>query len=210
MWQPLNNTLKRVMPLCIFMKHDSLKVVNEKNMDYPNDRNIHRPPHVYLDNTCYFIVSRTLKGIKYFNNGVKKDLLQQTLMDVAKKYNVNLYSWVLLDNHYQLVAKIINSIELSEFIGELNGKSSYLLNKLENKQGRKIWYQYREKIIDNEKSFWTHVNYNHHNPVKHGYVKKMKEYKWSSLLAYLDEYGMEYVADCFANYPVIDFNPFSW
>jgi putative transposase len=178
-------------------------------MIYPIERNIHRPPHIYLDNTIYFIVSRTLEGIKYFNNSEKKNLLQDCLFEAVNKYGVKLYSWVILDNHYQIVIEIPEGKELSLLIKEINGKSSYLLNKFENKEGRKIWYQYREKIIGDENSFWTHINYNHHNPVKHGYVEVMEKYEWSSYGDYLKTYGKEFLCDCFENYPVIDYTPFN-
>ena len=77
-------------------------------MLYPKDRNIHRPPHIYLDNTIYFIVSRTLDGIHFFDTDNKKKVLLQTILEIADKYKIILHSWVLLNNHYQLIAEFVD------------------------------------------------------------------------------------------------------
>ena len=61
-------------------------------MLYPNRRNIHRPLHIYQDETIYFITAKTFKEIKFFNTNEKKEILFQTLKDALKKYNYGLYA----------------------------------------------------------------------------------------------------------------------
>ena len=70
-----------------------------------------------------------------------------------------------------------------------------------------VWYQYLDHIIRDEKDLYKHLNYIHQNPVKHGLVKKMRDYKFSSFNNWLKEKGREWMADCFTKYPIIDFEP---
>ena len=79
---------------------------------------------------------------------------------------------------------------------------------MENLHGRRIWYQYWDHCIRNEKDFFLHFNYEHHNPVKHGYVKSQKEvltYKFCGYEKWIDKKGDEWMSDCFARYPIRDF-----
>lgn len=72
---------------------------------------------------------------------------------------------------------------------------------------RPIWYQYIDHMIRNEEDYYRHLNYIHQNPIKHGLVKRMSKYKWSSIHEFIKEKGKEWVIDCFRNYPIIDFQP---
>ncbi|RLG81399.1 MAG: hypothetical protein DRO40_09720 [Thermoprotei archaeon] len=177
-------------------------------MLYPNKRNIHRPPHIYQDNTFYFITARTIKKNRFFNTIKKKEILFRILGDVLKKYGWQLYTWVILDNHYHLISKIKEGEDLKFFIKDFHSLSAKDLNRLENKQGRKIWYQYWDYRIRNEKDFYLHFNYIHHNPVKHDYVKIQDEvlnYPFCSYKQWVDKKGGEWMSDCFRRYPIIDF-----
>jgi len=176
-------------------------------MLYPKDRNIHRPPHIYLDGCKYFIVSKTFNWKHIFNNDIKKQILYDCIFKALNRYDYICDSWVILDNHYQLVVEVKDGKNIPLFVKQINGASSRLINKLDNCFERRVWEQYWDTILDNDKSYWTHVNYNHHNPVKHGYVTKMGDYKWSSFNEHIKNFGAVAVYERFALYPVIDFTP---
>lgn len=168
----------------------------------------HHPPHWYQDNKIYFITSRTINAEKYFNNDGKKGIIYNVLKEGIKKFKIDLYAFVILSNHYHLLFKIQEGLELSKFIGHINGKSSRALNEMENVSGRKIWYQYWDHCIRNEKDFLLHFNYIHHNLVKHKYVKTQKEvldHKFCSYQQCMKKRGEEWMSDCFAIYPINDF-----
>lgn len=103
--------------------------------------------------------------------------------------------------------KILKGEALPNFMKTLNGKSSFLLNKMDAVKKRKIWFNYWDTCIRDEKDFWTRFNYIHHNPVKHGYANKMEDYKFSSYKNWLDKRGAEFLSDAFEKYPVYDFTP---
>jgi REP element-mobilizing transposase RayT len=116
-------------------------------------RNIHRPLHVYLDDTNYFITIGTFHRHKLFNDNEKKKLLEAILMKTSHKYLNKIYGWVILDNHLHILVKTAMGKELHKFVNSLQGKSAIELNKLDCKIGRRVWYQYWDRCIRNEKIF---------------------------------------------------------
>lgn len=56
----------------------------------------------------------------------------------------------------------------------------------EKKRERGIWQRrYWEHLIRNEEDMARHVDYIHHNPVKHGYVDRAADWKYSSIHAHI-------------------------
>lgn len=193
----------------------------------------HRPPHIYLDNQIYFVTSRTYKEICYFNSNEKKEIFVEILNDSIKKFNIKIFAWVLLDNHYHLLFNIDNSLAavtpneqnmlrnntrkgvtcgaeiLPRFINYLHSVSALRINRLNNISRRKIWYQYWDYCIRNKADFFKHFNYIHNNPIKHSKVEnieKLEQYKYSSFNLWIKKENREFVDDCFIKYPVLDFS----
>lgn len=169
----------------------------------------HHPPHFLKNDTIYFLTARTVDKSCYFNLDVKKNIIVGCLNEAIKKYNLNLFAYVILDNHYHLLLEIENSKNLSLFLQIINGKSAFLLNKSENKVGRKIWYNYWDRCIRSERDFWIRFNYIHNNPVKHGYVKnidRLVSYKFSSYNQWVCKKGKKWLVSCFVKYPIVDFS----
>ena len=71
----------------------------------------------------------------------------------------------------------------------IHGRVSYMLNQEDGTRGRKVFQNYWDRCIRNEKDFFTHLNYIHYNPVKHSLVDKMEDYEFSSYRYYLQRYG---------------------
>jgi putative transposase len=163
------------------------------------------PPHIYLDNTIYFITARTKDRSPYFDSEGKKSLLSEQLFVTAKKHGLKLIAWVVQDNHYHVLVHIKKKHDLVLFIKTLHGKSAIELNKLDGQLGRKIWVNYWDHGIRNDPDFWKHFNYIHYNPVKHGYVKNMEDYKFSSYHEWIKKKGREWTESCFRLYPIVDF-----
>lgn len=165
----------------------------------------HRPPHLYLDDTYYFITISTLYKKPYFNTDQKKQFILQSLHTACRTYQYGLIAWVILDNHSHVLLKVNNSGALPQFIRSIQGKSAIELNKLSGTPGVQRWYQYWDKCIEDEKGFWTRFNYIHQNPVKHGYVHEMKDHQFSSFGQYTVQYGKEWLRSCFEQYPIVSF-----
>ena len=71
----------------------------------------------------------------------------------------------------------------------------------------RVWYQYVDHVVRDERDYFMHFNYIHQNPVKHGYVEKLTDYQFSSIHKWIEEAGKEWLADCLRDCPVTDFEP---
>jgi len=189
------------------------------------------PPHIYANNACYFVTASTAHHQKLFDTLPKRTLLHNTLKTATEDYDIQLYAWVILVDHYHLLLKTGETIPLYKFIKRLHGESAIQLNKIDRTPGRKVWYQYWDRFPRNEKDFWGYFNYIHINPIKHHYVsirddnilrvegKLLKfpknrtsdihaclaEYPYSSYSYYLKQYGEAFLDDAWLYYPIPDY-----
>ena len=166
---------------------------------------LHHPPHIFLDNTYYFLTARTYQKKKIFSTDKKKQLLINGLKAEFRKQHFELVAWVVLDNHYHIEFKAGEAKVLSKIINLIHGKTSYLVNKLDCVRDRKVFQNYWDHCIRDEKDYYKHFNYIHHNPIKHGYKKEMEGYKFSSYNEWVSKYGVEWMESCFKLYPITDF-----
>jgi len=164
----------------------------------------HRPPHIYLDDTWYIITASTVNKVRYLTTTNHLQLWVEILRELIKEFSLTLNAWVVLHNHYLLIKSRIGR-DIGRFIGRLNGRTSREFNLRDNAEGRQVWYNYWDTCIRTEADYWTRFNYIHNNPVKHGYVKHLVDWEFSSYRYYLRTKGEEWLADCWQRYPVIDY-----
>ena len=168
----------------------------------------HNPPHLYIDETVYIITASTINKQKYLNTDVKRQMLQKTIYESIKEIKYEIFAWVILENHYHLLLKVANGNLLGKLINLIHGRSSFMINGLEKRRGRKIWYSYWDSCVRNENDFYVRFNYIHNNPIKHGYMRKFENlfnYEFSSYPYYLKTKGQEWINDLFMRYPIINF-----
>lgn len=166
----------------------------------------HRPPHIYKDAVIYFITCSTANKLRLFDKEQKKEMLLEVIFKACDRFTKQLLAWTVLDNHYHVLVESDKGEKLAQFVNNINANSSRILNKFENCIGRKIWYQYFDRCIRDEKDYWTRFNYMHHNCIKHGYAKSMEDYKYSSYSRWVKDKGIEWMNDVFDTYPIIDFS----
>jgi len=168
----------------------------------PNFKN--RPPHIIKQNGYYFITSRTLNAQWVLQPDKYKQILLDIIKNKTKKFSFSLVAYVILNNHYHIIVDAKKADDLSKFMNEINGASSRLINDADGVVGRKIWWNYFESLLATEAAFYTHLNYLHQNPIKHGLTKDFS-YKFSSYNGWVKKKGREYLDDSYRKYSVIDF-----
>ncbi len=200
-------------------------IQKQKLRQKPKDRNIHRPKHIYKNKQIYFITGKTYWGIDYFCTDKRKSILCKIINVAAAGFDVNIYGWAVLDNHYHLLLEFSDNKDnefhskkfefnssnhnkrqysLVEFIRKTHKDSSRIINGIDGFSGRKVWYQYWDRFIRSEKEFFGYLNYIHFNPIKHKKISRASElsgYKYSSFNQYVNRYGFEWV---FEKYSIIN------
>jgi putative transposase len=111
----------------------------------------------------------------------------------------------VLPNHYHLLAVVTDLNRTVKCLGQLHGQTSRKWNLEDNRTGRQCWYRCADRAIRSERHMWATMNYVHHNPVKHGYVKKWKEWPFSSAASFLQSVAHERAAAIWRDHPVRDF-----
>ncbi|MBE2201568.1 MAG: transposase [Anaerolinea sp.] len=165
----------------------------------------HTPPHVYLDDTWYIITASTYQQAHYLASDQARILVRDKIQELIQEFKIILKAWVILNNHYHLLLKTHNGYALPRFFQRLHGGTSFTINGLEGKRGRKVWYNYWDTCIRDERGFWTRFNYIHTNPIKHGYVKNLNDWPYSSYHYYLRIKGEEWLTDLLRTYPVLNY-----
>ncbi len=165
----------------------------------------HEPPHIYADDTWYFITASTFRGVHFLATHQAKTLLLEKIRDRTQEYGIQLKAWVILNNHYHLLMKSRRSADIPRFFQRLHAGMAFELNNLENRRGRKIWYSYWDTCIRDDRGFWTRFNYIHNNPVKHGYVRLPGDWEFSSYHEHLWALGKGWLLDRFRAYPVLSY-----
>ncbi|MCP4361286.1 MAG: hypothetical protein GY796_25030, partial [Chloroflexi bacterium] len=62
-----------------------------------------RPPHIYNDDTIYFITATTYKNAHFLEPDSLKTDLYREMNGLASDYDITIEAWVILNNHYHLL-----------------------------------------------------------------------------------------------------------
>ena len=71
--------------------------------------------------------------------------------------------------------------------GDMHKYLAIRWNRADNSPGRQVWWNYWDTCIDDEHSYYVHINYIHWNPVKHELATRPEDYAFSSYRQYLVE-----------------------
>ncbi|MDP2099970.1 MAG: transposase [Methylobacter sp.] len=162
-------------------------------------RNPHRPAHLLLDSSAYFITGSIYEKRHLLDDDLKNDLINLMKQEFAR-CNWDFSHWVILDNHYHVMVNSFKGEDLPKIIGRLHFKSGKLIRKKVISQSP-IWWNYWDYCPRNEKDYFVRLNYLLNNPVKHGYVEKLNAYPYSSFHQYLGRHGREELVSQFKKHP---------
>ena len=117
------------------------------------------------------------------------DVLRQVVKDVKRKHPFIIHAWVVLPEHMHCVIELpegdddfatrwrLIKIGFSKAMPKTERLSAVRVKRGE----RAIWQRrFWEHCIRNEADHRAHIDYIHMNPVKHGYVKRVQDWRYSS------------------------------
>jgi putative transposase len=93
-------------------------------------------------------------------------------------------AYCLMSNHYHLLVHTPEG-NLTRCMRHLGGVYTQLFNRRHGHDGPLFRGRYKAILVEEEEYLLGLVRYVHHNPLKAGVVKTLKEYPWSSHHAYL-------------------------
>ena len=141
----------------------------------------HAPVHRLDSDGIYIVTAATLHKEHLFADACRLTSLQHLLLSLAKEYQWRLEAWAVFTNHYHFVARSNNdSTNLKRLLKHLHADSARELNRVDDRIGRRVWFNFWDTKLTFERSYLARLNYVHQNPVKHGLVVKANQYHWCS------------------------------
>lgn len=122
--------------------------------------------------------------------------LRQSMVWVKTRHPFRLEAVVVMPNHLHFLMRLPEGdANYSQRISLIKGDFSKRIVKIEDisasrkaKRERNIWQRrFWEHWIRDERDFEFHINYIHNNPVKHGYVRRPSDWKYSSIHKFIEK-----------------------
>jgi putative transposase len=139
-------------------------------------QNPHAPLHIEKPDEIYFISAGTYLKKNLFDQPKKLSILKEENLKLSQDNHFQFYGYSLLHNHYHLLLQPTDQFPIHQFIRKIHAKSALALNRIDKTLGRRVWYQYWDRCVRNEKEFVANLNYIYWNPVKHRYINEPN--KW--------------------------------
>ncbi len=169
----------------------------------------HSPKHRCSGKGSYLITAACYHHQPFIGYSQRRmNDFSEWLRETVEENEDRLYTWAVLPNHYHLLAETESILRLLAALGKMHGRSSYIWNGEENRRGRSVWFNAAETRIRSERHFYATLNYIHFNPVKHGYVSLMHDWKWTGFHHFQDLVGIEEADRIWKSYPVKDYGKY--
>lgn len=171
------------------------------------ERPWHGPPHREgWQTTQYHITAACYEHAAIIGTSPERmDEFTGQLLAAFTEGETLLHSWCVLPNHYHALVTTSELKGVMKSLGLLHGRTSFAWNKDDDSRGRHCWHRASDRAMRGESHFWATVNYVHHNPVRHGYVRKWQDWPWSSVHAYQAEAGRDEMETKWREYPLLSY-----
>ncbi len=136
----------------------------------------YRRAHCNNPDALYFITYVTKERNHYFKN--RTDFVNQWIAwkETSDKANAELYAFVFLPDHSHIILRQ-GQRSFSESMRMFKRRSNWFILP----EGGTIWQpRFWEHLIRDDKDLQKHADYIHYNPVRHGLVKRPRDYPYSS------------------------------
>jgi len=127
---------------------EKIEVVEKrKERGYPH----HAPPHPYRDIGWYFLTGTNFEHHPIMNLPERRDKFQEQLLTTFHEIGAEANGWVILSNHYHILAGAVSLTLISSALKLLHGRTSREWNIEDNMTGkRRVWYKFTDRVLRNE------------------------------------------------------------
>ena len=130
---------------------------------------------------AYLVTAGTYHKEHFFNTAKKLDLLEGLLLDLCLKYGLLPQAWAVFSNHYHLLFVTKKDSQcIRDYVRHLHSLTAREVNRIDSATGRKVWFQYWDTVLSDQKTYFARMNYVLQNPVMHGLVERAASYPWCS------------------------------
>lgn len=159
---------------------------------------------------CYFFTVNTLHRQPILVEADIRTALREAIQAVRTSLPFTIEAWVLLPDHLHAIWNLpqgdadfatrwrIIKTKVTQCCGTRLLREEYLTARRREKHQSSLWQnRYWEHEIRDDHDFARHVDYVHWNPVKHGHVKRVADWPYSSFHRYVQggTYPLDWASD---------------
>ena len=147
----------------------------------------------FLSGGTYFFTVVTFGRQRFLTDPQCLKILRETIAEVRQKFPFAIDAWVLLPDHMHCIWTLppedadfskrwgLIKAKFSKRIKILYHNANLLTSSRAKHRETTIWQRrFWEHLIRDEADFQRHVDYIHFNPVKHGLVKMVRDWPYST------------------------------
>jgi REP element-mobilizing transposase RayT len=138
---------------------------------------------IEYEGAYYHILSRGNDQKEIFLGDADRDLFIKTLAEACERFDVELFAYVLMPNHYHLLMRT-HRANLSRAMHWFSGTYTRRFNIRHQKSGHLFQGRFKSILVQNDAYVMQLSCYIHRNPLRAGIVNRLADYAWSSYLFY--------------------------
>jgi REP element-mobilizing transposase RayT len=138
---------------------------------------------IELEGALYHVVSRGNNRRDIFFNDDDRRLFLDTLGEMAQRFEIELFAFVLMNNHYHLLL-ITRRANLSRAMQWFGVTYTNRFNARNSHSGHLFQGRFKSMLVQNDAYLMRLSLYIHRNPLRAGIVNRLADYPWSSYRSY--------------------------
>lgn len=142
-----------------------------------------RPWRIEYEGALYHVFSRGNNQQDIYLSDSDRYLFLDTLGQLSERYDIDIFAYVLMDNHYHLLLRTPKA-NLSRSMQWLGTTYTRRFNLEHFQSGHLFQGRYKSILVENDAYLMQLSYYIHNNPLRAGMVKRLIDYRWSSYPAY--------------------------
>ncbi|MDP3192716.1 transposase [Rhodoferax sp.] len=144
-----------------------------------------RQPRLTLPGYPYHVIQRGNNKQAIFTTTADYQRLLDLLEENAKKFDVAVHAYVLMSNHFHLLATPKTADGLPKMMQAVGRSYVRYFNDAQKRSGTLWEGRYKSTLIQTDRYLLACMAYIDLNPVRAGLVVQPQDYPWSSYLHYL-------------------------
>jgi REP element-mobilizing transposase RayT len=138
---------------------------------------------IEFEGALYHVLSRGNERREIFFEGDDRRRFLEAIGEMAQRFEIDLFAYVLMDNHYHLLLRTRRA-NLSRAMQWLGVTYTNRFNARHSRSGHLFQGRFKSMLVQNDAYLMRLSYYIHRNPLRAGMVERLADYRWSSYRAY--------------------------
>ena len=143
-----------------------------------------RKPRKFLNTNFFFFLLQGINKEYIFEEEICKKVYLKLLFQNYKKYNNDIISFCIMDNHLHIILYVDKIENMSNLMKYINCEYAQFYNRFKNRVGPVFRDRFKSQPIEDESYLYQCILYVHRNPVKAEIAETIDTYKYSSTMKY--------------------------